>query len=359
MPVVAVAAAGLALASGGAAAIGAVVAGTATLATTLTAVAAVGATLGAVGAVTGVEELQTAGMVLGGVGGLGSLAANAGLFGASATTESLFGSVAADGLGEVMATPVNSYFADQISNTGSLINGGMDMGVSGLMNGYRPGDVVSSALPDIAQNTGGNINDIIDSLAGVVKPVQPVAPTEAVAGAASPGITASDALSATTAVSDTALPSPVAAPSVTGKTVSAPQTPTVMKNGIPDVRIPGNTYKGSDGKTYTSDGVRWSPESEGGVWNFLKSSGGGALGMGVLQAGGAFLEGAFDDLKPAQVEAYRAQAAANNAATALAQKQLSNMNSKIPVASRVQPAPVTGAPRSLINNQPAMGGVGS
>lgn len=351
MPVIAVAGAALALGTGGAAAIGAVVAGTATLATTLSAVATVGAVLGAVGAVTGDKTLSTIGTVMGGIGGVGALAANAGLFGAAATTESLFGST----ISEVANTPVNSAFAGQIANDGSLLNGAS----AGAMAGYMPGDVTSAILPDIAQGasaSSGNITDIIDTLAGVAKPVASSAlPIEtvtstAVKGAADVG---ADALAAAAPAAG-ALPSPVATSQVTGST-EGQQAPTVMKAGVPDVRIPGNTYTGADGKTYVTDGARWSAQSEGGIFNFLKTSGGGALGMGVLQAAGSFLQGATDEMKPAQIEAYKAQAAANNAAAALTQKQTSNMSAPIPVARRVTADGVTGAPKSLINGQQMAG----
>lgn len=347
MPVIAIAGAGFALASGGAAAIGAVVAGTATLATTLSAVAAVGATLGAIGAVTGDKTLGTIGMVMGGIGGVGALAANAGLFGASATTESLFGST----ISEVTSTPVNAAFAGQIANDGSLING-----ATNAMSGFMPGDVTSSVLPDIAQSTaaasGGNITDIIDTLAGVSKPVEMASnalPMESITVTGTRDAAAAGA-DATAAAPATTLPSPVSTSQITG----APKAPTVMRDGVPDPRVPGNTYSGADGKTYVSDGMRFAAQSsEGGIWNFLKTAGGGSLGMGVLQAGGAFLQGATDELKPAQIEAYKAQAAANNAAAALNQKQVDNMSAPIPVARRVTAAGVTGAPKSLINNQMA------
>src|SRR5579872_7101028 len=79
-----------------------------TVGTALEATAAIGATLGAVGAVTRDKGLQTAGMVLGGIGAVGSLAGAAGLF---STSDSLFGStagqtanIAAGGAGDIPAS---------------------------------------------------------------------------------------------------------------------------------------------------------------------------------------------------------------------------------------------------------------
>jgi hypothetical protein len=83
--------------------------------------------------------------------------------------------------------------------------------------------------------------------------------------------------------------------------------------------------------------------------SFWGSQNAGLMGMGVIQAAGSFMSGAFDELKPAQAAAYNAQANANNAQAALSQKELSNMNSKIPVARRMA---VTGQ-NSLINPRAA------
>jgi hypothetical protein len=60
----------------------------------------------------------------------------------------------------------------------------------------------------------------------------------------------------------------------------------------------------------------------------------------------------FDPLKPAQVAALDAQAAANRAATTLSLKQQANIAAPIPVASRLRPPEVTGTPASsgLINS---------
>lgn len=352
MPVVAIGVAGFALASGGAAAIGAVIAGTATLATALTAVAAVGAVVSAVGAVTGDKTLSTVGMVMGGIGGVGALAANAGLLGASATTESLFGS-------SVMASPASmgGDVASSIDGTMVASGSGADFGATGLINTpvNAPGiDAEAAVGADAAAVPGPTTDvvntDVIDSLSGSsrsIGSVKNVIDPTTVEGS-NFGTPAQDALAKNptasggsevsgTALNDVDLPSP---PAVSAPTTGAPQTPSntsVNAKGLPDVKMPGNTYVGQNGTTYTSDGSRWVAEGTGGISGFLKSSGGGMMAMGALQAGGAFLEGAFDEVKPAQAAAYNAQAAANLAAANLANQQNKNMSAPIPVATRVQP----------------------
>lgn len=104
MPVIAIAGAVGAWALGGATALGAIAAGTATVMDALIVVGAVGATMSAVGVVTKDKGLTTAGMVLGGIGGIGALAVSAGAFGLDAATP-LFGSetAAAGGVGSTAA----------------------------------------------------------------------------------------------------------------------------------------------------------------------------------------------------------------------------------------------------------------
>ena len=110
MPVIAIGAAALAVGEA-AGAIGAVISGglgALTLTGALEITAALGATLGAVGVVTKDKSLQMAGLVMGGIGGVGALASSAGLFGAEASTASLFGdstAAAADFPAAIDVTP--------------------------------------------------------------------------------------------------------------------------------------------------------------------------------------------------------------------------------------------------------------
>jgi hypothetical protein len=80
-----------------------------------------------------------------------------------------------------------------------------------------------------------------------------------------------------------------------------------------------------------------------GIGDFTKNN--QMLSYGILQAGGSLLTGAFSTLTPAQVTALDAQAAANNAASALTAQQTANLAMPKSVASS---SPVTGAPAQLV-----------
>ena len=67
--------------------------------------------------------------------------------------------------------------------------------------------------------------------------------------------------------------------------------------------------------------------------------------LGVLQAGSSLLSGATSTLTPAQVAYYNANAANNNAAAALAQRQLATMSMPKATASLT---PVSGTPSALV-----------
>lgn len=357
MPAVAIVGAGAAWLLGGGAAIGGVIAGTATLATTLTAVATVGATLGAIGAVTHDKTLGTIGMVMGAVGGVGALAANAGLFGEEATTASLFGSdpvpvdvtapdIAADVAGNNdlsslatlpgLPTDATTAAADAVDATGNFAASPVSAldtatqaasgDVQSLING-------SSASPQIKSVVGQNVDDATNQL------------VKSTGGGTLPSGSPTDKASIDAAGSGT---SPSAA---SATTPAAPMTVGPM----PDVKIPGQTYQGADGVTYVSDGTKWTAQT-GFFGSLMKSP---MAQYGVIQAAGSFLSGAFDPLKPAQVEALNAQAAANKASAAFTAQQTSNMQGALPVATRTavtgKPAPLSGA--GLINNAPAVTGV--
>jgi hypothetical protein len=75
-----------------------------------------------------------------------------------------------------------------------------------------------------------------------------------------------------------------------------------------------------------------------------------ALLLGALQAGGSFLTGMTSTLTPAQVAAYNAQAAANQATANLTTQQTANLAAPRSVANV---APVTGTPSNIITAPPA------
>lgn len=310
MPIVAIGAAVGSLAIGGASAIGAVVAGTATLATTLTAVATVGAVVGAVGVVAGNEDLMTAGMVLGGIGGIGSLAANAGLFGAEAATASLFG-------------------------------GGAE--VAGVAT-----DAFTATVP--------RIGDVASNLATL--PMETVVST-----AVAPSVGIVDTLGALTMAS-TMIPSRAPDPAKDlqidrpAKTPEAAKIAETSQAEPPWVKQP--TAAPKDAAAVTGDIERVSKPADngpvGGLIDFFKSDKTGATQFGIIQAGGSLISGLFDELEPAQIKAYQAQAELNRVTAAQEQMRLRNMGQSLPVARRVTPA-VTGAPATSLINSPVTGAV--
>lgn len=348
MPLIAIGGAALAWGLGGGAAIGAVFAGTATLATTLTAVATVGATLGAIGAVTHDKTLGTIGMVMGAVGGIGALAANAGVFGEAATTESLFGSAA-----NTVAAPdiaAEAAAGNDLSSLATMPGLPADMGVSAdaltatgdlaaptaaldtataaasgeadsLLNGAGGGNSLKSL-------TGANVDDATNQL------------VKGAGGGTIPSGSPTDQASINAAGAGTTGPNGAVSPPMTG-------------GPPPDVKIPGQTYQGQDGITYVSDGTKWNAQT-GFFGGLMKSP---MAQYGLIQAAGSFLSGAFDPLKPAQINALDAQAANNRAASAMTTQQTKNMTGQLPVASRVTgtPAPIMGS--SLINGAPVTGQV--
>lgn len=339
MGLAAVGAAG-ALAMGGATAIGATV--TAIGAGTLgalnagiifSAVGAVGAVLGAVGAAAGISELKTAGMVIGGIGGIGALANSVGVFGEAASINSIFGG------GEAAATAAGTGGAAGAAATGGFYDASLGQWVDGASSSLINGGAGANSL-DIVAAANDTMYRSVGEMEGLAGGGPGIADT---AKAGSSGV-----LKTAGAVSDVSKLAQQAKPAeaTTGDTPTESVTVSAKAadtKGAPMNPILGADFKNPDsGAEYRWDGKQWVNKP-----SFWGSSNMALLGMGALQAGGSFLEGAFDEVKPAQAAAYNAQAEANNAQAALDKKQLSNMNEGIPVARRLD---VTGRiGRSLIN----------
>lgn len=347
MPVIAIVGAAAAWGLGGAAAVGSVLAGTATLATALTAVATVGATLGAIGAVTGDKTLGTIGMVMGAVGGVGSLAANAGLFGESATTASLFGSDPVPM--SVTAPDIAGDFASSTDLSSlATLPGLPESGVTTAANavdtaGNFASDAVlpTQALDASAGAASGDVQSLLNGTSGNTLVSQNVdESTNQLLKGSGGGTMPSGSPTDKASINAAGASSPTDAP------------PAPMTGGPPpDVKIPGQTYQGSDGVTYVSDGQKWSAQT-GFFGGLMKSP---MAQYGIIQAAGSFISGAFDPLKPAQVDALNAQAAANKASAGMTTQQIQNMQGKLPVASRVTGMPIP--PGGIINNVPVTGQV--
>lgn len=319
MPVVAIAGAALAW-SGAAAAVGAVASGglaALTLTGALEITAALGATLGAVGAVTRDKGLMKAGMIIGAVGGIGALAANAGLFGAEASTASLFGGVggAESTAADFANLPAGAMSAQDFTD------------VAGNMASASAAGLPAGAMPP------EGLTGIVDQLGGANVAAQAAAPVADISGgtggALNRGAGASDTLSA--------MPKEVSTSSVSPWTPAAPAAPSVKKTFAEDItslaQAPG------------APNVE-APNLFGKLSNFVTNDKSGMVGYGLIQAGGSLVSGLFNPLTPAQVEQLNAQSAMNR-------QQLANSTQPLPVARRTA-APVTGKPSSgLINTSGA------
>lgn len=336
MPVLAI---GAAIVAGveASAAIGAVIAGglgALTVGGALSIVTAVGATLGAIGVVTGDKGLSTAGMILGGIGGIGSLAVGAGLFGEGAGASSVFGAEAggADFASSVAVTP-EIVGSNPGGFLGTAASGSTDaLDVVDSFGGIKNPAVSVSQLgaPGSAASTSG---DLTNSLLGGTSST-PASP------AAGPAIADSSASAPLAPVSDnlgTSTPGAIPSPTAPGSAApAAPSTPFAPAPGAADV--PGAPVTVTPGNAATSNpGGYAGPSSPGLVdsfGNFLSNDKSGMLSYGLVQAGGSLISGLFDPLKPAQVKALNAQTAQTQANTGITQMQAANMAAPIPVARR-------------------------
>lgn len=339
MPLVAIGIAGASLALGGATAIGAVVAGTATLATTLTAVATIGAVTSAIGAVTGSKALQTAGLVMGAVGGVGALAANAGLLGEGATTESLFGSSAAtaDQMGGDVAAGLTSSEAGQVTNEAAVDAGLPSSGdfVNAINSNTSPATAASqtaqaaaaappaaaasaaspagvqTATPSTAAANGGDINETTGQT-GLIN-----------TGTANPAASTGALPPSQAGVPQGAGAAP-SAPGVATPNAAAPSAPTAPTAGAVDATASTSTWHN--------------------IMDFANKN--PIVAYSAINAAGSLVSGMFNPVTPAQVNALNSQAAANNATAAQTTQQTANMKQGVPVATR------TAANTGLINTQP-------
>lgn len=308
MPVIPIVAAAAAWA-GAAGAIGAVAAGglsALTLSGALAITAAVGATLGAVGVITHDKGLMTAGLIIGGIGAIGGLAAGAGLFGEGAGAESLFG--AASVPGDVAVTPeiVGSNVGGFMSGDAS---GGLIDSFGAATNAAPAPAADTTATAATGQLSGGAAADTLSGAADAGAATAPTLPTTAPPIAPIPtaptlGIDAGPV----------APPSPLAQSLQDAGAGTAPVMPSVETPGMLDA-----------------------------LGNFVKNDKSGMIGYGMIQAGGSLVSGLFNPVPPAQVENLNANTAATNVQTGLTQNQLDNVKQPLPVATRAV------APTGLIN----------
>lgn len=347
MPVIAVAAA---IGAGAIAAVDIAAVGL-TAITAFEAVAAVGATLGAIGAITKDKTLSMVGLGLGALGGVGALATSAGLFGAEAAGgSSIFGSgpqaasSAADvgtagggfggaeglsaGIGsEVPAAAGGTFGVDAAVSDGTIPFLAGNAAVPTAETTAAPSDLTTLATtsenatdPALKLAQSNDASPLLNSgqaqldktMAGQFDPLQGGAPPAPPAGVDANGVS-------------------LAAP---GKPLAAWQTPGTWTPGV----------NGAEG-TFNVE----TPGIFGSLLDFAKKN--PTVAMGVLKAGGSLIEGATNQLTPAQIDYYNAKAAEAQANAAMSNQQRNNLAAPKAVASVV---PVTGAPQPLVPQMPGL-----
>ena len=333
MPVVAVVAA-VAVDAGAAAAFAGGLALTSTLGV-LTAVTAIGATTSAIGAVTGNKTLEIAGGALGIVGGIGTLATSAGLFGdaAASGSDSIFGAstAGASGAGDAGAA---SAAASATDPGDAIAQGAANPATSTITTSDNPVGAINATSTPTA---GGAVADA-GGQAGVV-PAGSLSPDQinALSMDTQAPVTTAAATSGGSAATGAGAVDPNAAASMNADVNAAAPPGTSAYNDA----ILSNGLSGMSGGTPTTGGLAaWAKNNQ-------------LLSYGILQAGGSLISGLTNPMTPAQIDALNAQANANNAAAALAEKQAANVGQPLPSATISQPVAGSAAPASgLINNKP-------
>ena len=297
-------------------------------------VAAVGVTLSVIGAVTHDKILSDVGLGLGLVGGIGGLAASAGLIGADAVSgATLFGPEAAASTADAAAS-TGGDVVDSFSSTDALYEGA----------GFDAGNATLSAA-----DTGTAAADTSAAAA---------ASGDAAAFAPPPGegtfVGASQ--DATTAGAATQGGAITAGPPTTAAATATPDPAVLSQSMPPNPALTAganntasilNAPAGAGGAGIIgSGGGTLAPDSSGllgDITGFVQKN--PLLAYGVLQAGGSLISGLTSTLTPAQVTALNAQAAANQAAANLTTQQTQNLAQPRSAATL---APVTGAPNNII-----------
>lgn len=313
--------------------------------------AAVGATLAAVGSITRDKTLTMVGGAIGAIGAIGSLASAAGIFG-SAPASTLFGPSTAASTADTSAS-AGSNFAEGLTPTATgEASAGVESGTfdaagaasadaqsAGTVNfvaGMPPGttdqttlSAIGERIPDPSANLVPNIN----ANTGLTNTSLP--DTNSLLNQAATSTTTSTATPGTAG----AIAADAAPPGTASTQASSLVNGT--SPGAASGSVTGNVEAGN------FDTVPGATQNSGGVFNsILKfAQDNKVVTAGILQAGGSLLSGLTSTVTPAQVGALNAQAAANNAAAALAQQQLQNLQMPKSVASST---PVTGTPGTLV-----------
>lgn len=303
-----------------------------TVTTVLESVAAVGAVLGVVGTVTKNKALSIAGLALGVVGGVGSLAAGAGLFGADAGA-SLFGTAPAASTADA-AEAATDASSDTI---GSIVgDAASDIPTPPIPPDAVPPPTGDAGLVSAAQNAGDPAASLAAPPAGA--DMAPANATGLVTSTAPSGMPDTPGIiNADTTPGTPMPPTPPDTPPPPGAAPTAAQTPGNWTWGV----------NGSEGTATIADPSAGDPGMLGGILSFANKN--PVVALGMLQSAGSLLAGATSTLTPAQVTALNSQAAANDAAAAFQNQQRANLAMPKSVASS---SPVTGTPSPLVPSAP-------
>lgn len=295
--------------------------------TVLESVAVVGAVLSVVGTVTKNKTLSMIGMGLGLVGGVGAIASGA-LGGSAALFPSAAGGDAAAG---VAGDAAASAAADGAA-AGTFGPGFGD----GIISATAPdaiGALSGAPAIDAAVDPGVALSGASDASAGASDTFTLASQSTNAADAVAPGTTGA----AGTGVAD----------ATTAPIGTAPAAPAGVDTGAWGSSNADPSFQ--SGLTAGKDAADSGSGISGALGKLVDYAGNHQLiSLGVLQAGGSFLTGAFSSLTPAQAAQANAIAANNDAAAALTNQQRTNLSMPKSVASS---APVTGSPTALVPGQ--------
>lgn len=302
--------------------------------TVLESVAVVGAVLSVVGTVTKNKTLSMIGMGLGLVGGVGALASGA--LGGSAA---LFGEASSAG-GEAAAGAAGDAAAATAADGAAAGTFGPGFG-DGIISAAAPdaiGALSGAPAIDAAVDPGVALSGASDASAGASDTFSLASQSTNAADAVAPGTTGAADAGAGAGAADTTAADLIQPPAAPPNNLGAvnPATGETITSAVDStgkvVSLPGDSSGvfGQLGKIVDYAGAH------------------PVVALGALQAGGSLLSGMTSTLTPAQVDALNAQAAANNAATALSNQQRTNLSMPKSVASS---APVTGTPSPLVPGQ--------
>lgn len=310
--------------------------------------AAVGATLAAVGSITRDKTLTMVGGAIGAIGAIGSLASAAGIFG-SAPASTLFGPSTAASTADTSAS-AGSTFAEGLTPTATgEASAGVESGTFDAAGAASADAASSGTITDISAQMqqpppAGGYTSLSDVSQNATNPVTATDPGANLGTVSAPGSdTTTGLLNGTTSATQT--------PGTVIADAAPPGTASTQASALTNSTSPASASGAADSVTGNVDAGTWdtapgaAPST--GIFNsILKfAQDNKVVTAGILQAGGSLLSGLTSTVTPAQVGALNAQAAANNAAAALAQQQAANLAMPKSVASST---PVTGTPGTLV-----------